>query len=286
MEKSRALVLSGGGSKGSWQAGVVKTLADVYPEGFDVISGTSVGAINAAGLAMFPKKDFRDAAKWLESRWKNDLSIWKYKFPRYLAGLWSNSLGSNKALKRFLGKHMLPDRIRSSGVKLILTAVDIETGFVSRFTENSDDLIGAVLASSSFPVMFPMQQIGSTMYTDGGVRDIAPLSPAIRAGVSEVVVVTTTDPYRPDVATVPKNALKMLARVIDLMATEIILNDVNECKRINKSLENHPTKRAIDIRLIYPSKTLGDSLDFGKDLMRSQFRLGMEDAAGYFVGDL
>ena len=47
----RALVLSGGGAKGSWQVGACKHLIAEKRHWFDVISGVSVGAINGATLA-------------------------------------------------------------------------------------------------------------------------------------------------------------------------------------------------------------------------------------------
>ena len=45
----RALVLSGGGSKGSYQIGVWKALRDMNIK-FDIVTGTSVGALNALML--------------------------------------------------------------------------------------------------------------------------------------------------------------------------------------------------------------------------------------------
>src|SRR5512144_2932425 len=57
-----ALVLSGGGARGAYEAGVLLGLADVLglraPNPlFDVITGTSVGAINAAHLAAFADRN-------------------------------------------------------------------------------------------------------------------------------------------------------------------------------------------------------------------------------------
>ena len=43
----RALVLSGGGGRGSYQIGVWKALRDLGIK-FDIITGTSVGALNGA----------------------------------------------------------------------------------------------------------------------------------------------------------------------------------------------------------------------------------------------
>lgn len=65
-DKCRALVLSGGGDKGSYQASVISTLIDLLPEvetQYDVISGISVGSLNGITFSTFAKgqeKDFRD----------------------------------------------------------------------------------------------------------------------------------------------------------------------------------------------------------------------------------
>ena len=46
----KALVLSGGGSKGSYQIGVWKALRKLHIK-FDIVTGTSVGALNGALVA-------------------------------------------------------------------------------------------------------------------------------------------------------------------------------------------------------------------------------------------
>ncbi|MFU8803058.1 MAG: patatin-like phospholipase family protein [Bradymonadaceae bacterium] len=56
-ELKRALVLSGGGARGAYEAGVIRYILEVLPDSlgrppkFDIVCGTSVGAINAAWLA-------------------------------------------------------------------------------------------------------------------------------------------------------------------------------------------------------------------------------------------
>ena len=48
--KKRALVLSGGGTKGVYQCGAVSALKKLGKDNWDIITGTSVGALNAALL--------------------------------------------------------------------------------------------------------------------------------------------------------------------------------------------------------------------------------------------
>ena len=54
----RVLSLSGGGSKGAYEIGVMESFVNMLPEAesyYDVISGVSVGSINALGFGTFGK---------------------------------------------------------------------------------------------------------------------------------------------------------------------------------------------------------------------------------------
>ena len=66
------LVLSGGGARGAYQVGVLKAMADIHPKSatnpFNIITGTSSGAINAVGLAA-SANNFRLGVKKVERIW-------------------------------------------------------------------------------------------------------------------------------------------------------------------------------------------------------------------------
>ena len=72
MKQKTALVLSGGGARGAYQAGVLKGLAEILPEKnkspFEIISGVSAGAINAAKLAC-DIESFSNAVEKLNFLW-------------------------------------------------------------------------------------------------------------------------------------------------------------------------------------------------------------------------
>src|SRR5436853_420120 len=75
----RALVLSGGGAKGSWQVGACQHLIVERGLWFDVIAGVSAGAVNAATLAQARNPDELAAelehlrAVWLGLRGSRDV---------------------------------------------------------------------------------------------------------------------------------------------------------------------------------------------------------------------
>ena len=74
--KCRALVLSGGGDKGSYQASAFITWTKLVPKddlAYDVIAGVSVGSLNGSGLATYAPGDETEAAEWIFGVW-NDLT--------------------------------------------------------------------------------------------------------------------------------------------------------------------------------------------------------------------
>ena len=69
-----ALIVSGGGARAAYQVGVLKAIAEILPDGapnpFQVICGTSAGALNAATLAIYAE-NFRHAVRRLLRVWEN-----------------------------------------------------------------------------------------------------------------------------------------------------------------------------------------------------------------------
>ena len=73
LDTCTALVLSGGGSNGAWESGVLWGLLHYgEPSDFmyDVVSGVSIGSINASGLAVFAKGQEREAVDYIYSTWQ------------------------------------------------------------------------------------------------------------------------------------------------------------------------------------------------------------------------
>ena len=84
-ETQRALVLQGGGALGAYEVGVLKVLCDKLIEGkgkdgkegplFDIIAGTSMGAMNAAvlvGNVVNRNKTWEEAVEQLENFWTDE----------------------------------------------------------------------------------------------------------------------------------------------------------------------------------------------------------------------
>jgi len=73
-EVCRALVLSGGGNKGAYEVGVIHGMVNLLPADdvkYDVVSGVSAGALNAAGMFIWQKGDEVRMADWLVTLWSS-----------------------------------------------------------------------------------------------------------------------------------------------------------------------------------------------------------------------
>ena len=282
----RALVLSGGGSKGSWEAGAVKAVAEKYPDGFEFISGASVGALNCLTLAMYPKEEFQAAAAYAVSVWEDKVQkssdVWRLRWPLGIPGLWNPSVGVNDALKKLLADIVDPEKVRSSGVRVRMAALDLITGNIHEYSQDSPDPVQGAVSSASFPFVFPPVAVDSRYELDGGIVEMAPLGSAIDAGADEIVVLCCSDPN--DIRAVSKEDLgfvyKVGVRVLEVMIRDVIRNDLKVCELYNRLIDAgvESDKKKITTTLICPSCKLHPSLDFTNSAMRAQVRLGYEDA--------
>jgi predicted acylesterase/phospholipase RssA len=71
-KKCHALVLSGGGAHGSYEAGVMWSLFKSKPEDFkyDVVTGVSAGSINALAFSAFEIGDELNFIEWISKTWE------------------------------------------------------------------------------------------------------------------------------------------------------------------------------------------------------------------------
>jgi len=172
------LVLQGGGSLGAYECGVYKTLAKQDIK-FDVIVGTSIGAVNASIIA--GSKD-GNPAKALEEFWLELSETATCMFPEQarsffstlFASIWGTPnvaspiygipnpwtlamnepfLYDNGPLKQTISKFVDFGKINSKcGTRLIVSAVDIQKGKSVIFDNNKDNLdVEHILASTGYP---------------------------------------------------------------------------------------------------------------------------------------
>lgn len=224
------LILSGGGARAAYQVGVLKAVADLLPAGadcpFQVIVGTSAGAINAVSLAC-GAVNYQQATRQLEQVWQNFLTSKVYRtdwpgvlgqatrfFRAHMLGIGRQNvplaLLDNEPLRELLEQELDFNGISLAIARRKLRAVAV-TAFAYQNAESTTFFqsrgtilpwqryrraglptrltIDHLLASAAIPLLFPPVRLGQGFYGDGAVRQTAPVSPALHLGANRILVV-------------------------------------------------------------------------------------------------
>lgn len=197
----KALVLSGGGSKGSYQIGVWKALKKLHIK-FDIVTGTSVGALNGALITQ--KSYFRAIKLWKKINLKllfgenaidstNDLKVMTMYGKEFL----KNGGMEVKKLENLIEKEIRYKKLMKSKINYGLVTFNLTTKKPVQITKKEipKHLIGDYLmASASCYPAFKQKNIEGERYIDGGFFDNLPINLAIEMGADEIVAVDLSAP--------------------------------------------------------------------------------------------
>lgn len=272
----RALVLSGGGSKGAFQVGKILQLTEQADfKSWDIISGVSVGAINAGFLAMFNKEDQHLGALGLRDLWLKHVTgnssvyhTWAPGLLTYIPAIWKGSLFSTAPLKSVIVNNIDHYRCINSNVTTTVGTCSINTGKYKTVSKSDLHFLDYILASASFPIAFPAVEIDGDLYTDGGVRTVIPIMDAISLGATDIDVIMTSPPehvMRSVASSAIRKIVPFALRVTDILLDEVFMADVARIQHEHKvNIRVHAPRRM-------PSKT---SLDFNGENVRELLEAG------------
>jgi NTE family protein len=201
-----AFVLGGGGVLGASEVGMLQALYERRIQA-DLVVGTSVGAINGAMHAAFPKESAQLAMLWLSMSSDSVFGGSAAQRIRHLTRT-PISLHGNHALRSLLDSKLRGLTFADLALPFECCAASIERAAEHWFSEGP--LVDAILASSAVPGLFPPVRIGDEHFLDGGLVNSIPIARAIERGARTVYVLQVgrierelSPPSRPwDVATV------------------------------------------------------------------------------------
>jgi NTE family protein len=272
----RALVLAGGGARGSYQVGMLDYLVRTKNLDFQILRGVSVGALNSAFLAQAPAGPLpTDSLANLQTQTQALLDLWTTEItgnasiyrerPGGFAGfaLGADSLDSVEGLKRLMAAHLDEGKLAASGRDFKVGYVSLVSGLYEERGPDAPSFRELVLASSAMPVIFPFvrRKVAGEpedVLVDGGVRNITPLRSAFAADEppDEIWVLLTSrvDPKPngdlPDSAAKPESldqwkddflgtkvsGIDVLKRSVELLTDEIYLGDLDTALDWNRLL--------------------------------------------------
>jgi len=301
--KKRALVLSGGGAKGSFELGALEfirsQMSDYFK--FDIIAGVSVGSLNGSMIA-------QNKFKELQEVWENITNDKVYTGSiSKLRVLWRTLWGK----KAVLGIEPLIRQIHEH-VDIKNVSIDFRMGFVSLvsgeyiackhtdFNSDNQNFRNAILASCSMPIIWePVEKIkvASNNYyqlVDGGVRNVSPLCDVLDDDPDEIIIINCSYKNIESESESNRNIVSIAKRcLLDITMNEIFRTDVDTFERINYIVSQCPNpirkpngidkfyKRYKSI-IIEPNQDLGDALDFSKEMIAYRKDAGYKAAEDAF----
>jgi NTE family protein len=273
-----ALVLSGGGARGAYEAGVLAYLRTGLPESvrsrvrFDVISGTSVGAINACWMAATaddPKWQARRLVElWSTLELEHALGVATFRVLRLGSMLLGgravqpgilDPTGVYAIVRNEIPWHRIGENMANGVVSgLSVSATDVASGRTVVFIQRAEPGLPAwsrdphvvpvrvemgpdhALASAAIPLLFKPVAVDGTLYVDGGLRQNTPLSPALRLGADRVMVVAmrVERPLTGKLAETGAVSLPLLfGKVLNALLLDHLDYDLDRLRRFNRLLE-------------------------------------------------
>jgi NTE family protein len=264
----RAFVLTGGGSHGAVQVGMLYALLEggVQP---DLVIGSSVGAINGAFMAGHASVDgVEELARVWESIKRPE--IFPISVRRMVAGAlgWRNHLFDPLGLRTLILRSDLGfDRLEDAPLSLHVTATDVEAGVPVVLSRG--DAVDALMASAAMPGAFPPVEMDGRLFIDGSVTADAPVEQAEALGATSIYLLSAST--QDD--TSPRGAMDMVNRAISLARRQ---SESRACAEVASRVSLH----------VVPSPTRsGHSIfDFGRttELMDSAYL----QTAAWLDGDL
>ena len=190
----KALVLGGGGAKGSYEVGVFKALRKLHMK-FDIVTGVSIGSINGA---FYVANEYKKCLKMWQKITTSDLfdvaigSKMSKEDIKFLVKQMSTGGISFSNAYNFLKKNINEEKVRKSKIDYGLVTVSLtnkKPRFLTKEQIPYGKLVDYICASSICYPFVHTQDINDESFIDGGFYDGIPINLAIDMGATEILAV-------------------------------------------------------------------------------------------------
>ena len=277
----RAIVLSGGGSKGSYEIGVWKALRRLHIE-YDIVTGTSIGALN--GALMTQKTYLKALYIWhrlsleylFEQQPKSDSK--KDILMLYGDNFFKNGGMDIKKIEDIISKAINIKRFYKSNIDYGLITYNFSTRkplVITKKDIEKDKLVDYLMASATCYPAFQMKNIDGDKYIDGGFYDNLPVNLAIDLGATEAIIV---DLRAPGLKRLPKGNIKT-TYIRPKNKISFFLDFNKEQAKINMNFGYNDTMKAF-------KRLEGDYFTFRKNEITSFYEKNKDELSKIFNSKL
>ena len=287
----KALVISGGGSKGAFAGGVAQYLMKHEDRDYDLLLGTSTGSLMISHLALHKL----DELKVLYTNVNQDSIFSNNPFSirsvdgqkivsiNHFNTLWNflngrKTFGESKNLRKLIAKNItkeMYDEIRSSEKEIVVTVSNLTTNRIE-YKSNKDctyeDFCDWIWGSCNYVPFMSLLEKDHCQYADGGFGTLVPIREAILRGAKEIdaIILETEIPL---INRLPsKNPFSLLFDVFGFMLTHVERHNITIGKLAAKNND-------VQLNLYYtPTVLTTNSLVFDQKMMRKWWKSGFNYA--------
>ena|SRR5690606_10554935 len=241
----KALVISGGGSKGAFAGGVAQHLIEDLGNDYDLYVGTSTGSLLLPHLALQKIEKLKAIYTGLTN--SDVFNIYPFKVNKK-AGVyktrmnhWSNlwmffrrktTFGESKALRELLRNAFLPEeyeRLKSAPKRIVVTVSNL-TAQVVEYKHLDDcsyeDFLDWMWCSANVVPFMSLVKKNGYEYADGGFGNLVPIHEAINLGARELDVIVLSPRHRSVRLPDSNNPFSALLKTHEFMLQQISRSDI------------------------------------------------------------
>lgn len=288
----RALVISGGGSKGAFAGGVAQYLLQKERKKYDIFIGTSTGSLLIPHLALgnidkiysvYTNVDMNKIfnVNPFVVKNKNGMDIVTIN---HLNVIWQflkrkRTFGESKRLLKYIKNSFTVlefNQLKALKTNIIITVTNLSTNeaeYKSIHECSYDEFCEWIWISSNYIPFMSLVSKGGFDYGDGGFSSLVPIRQAIIRGATEIDVIVLETEKTMDKIIIGKNPFSLL---IDLFRIELDQIEKHDILLGKISAEDNNVK----LNIYYtPINLTHNALIFNKNRMKEWWKEGYEYAS-------
>jgi NTE family protein len=287
----KALVISGGGSKGAFAGGVAQYLIEREKREYDMFLGTSTGSLLVPHLAIndlgklydiftnVSQQDIFSVSPFVQHK-KGDR---EYVSIDFINSIWQfirrkRTFGESKALKRNIKRNFTKEeyhKIKATRHDVVVTVTNLSKSSVEYKSIKDfsyEEFCNWIWISCNYVPFMSLATVGGYEYADGGLGCVVPIREAILRGATEIDAVILESEHMEHNKVLGKNPFSLMMNLFGHLMDQVEKHDVVIGKLAAKN-------RGVKLNLYYtPTSLTENSLIFSKRLMVKWWQQGYDYA--------
>lgn len=291
----KALVISGGGSKGAFAGGVAEYLIKKQQKSYDLFIGTSTGSLLISHLALGRTAELKELYTNVTNRSifdNNPFYIKKVHGEKvitinHMHVLWNfirkkKTFGESNNLRKLIKKNLTEsyyNDLREYNKEVVVTVSNLTESSIeykSVYDYSYDEFCDWIWASCNYVPFMSLYEKNNCQYADGGFGSLVPIREAIKRGATEVdvIILDTEVKYYNNLP--DKNPFSLISSLFEFLLGNVEKHNVTIGKLAAKN-------KGVKLNLYYtPTVLTVNSLIFDKKKMAQWWQEGFEYAESVY----